>query len=60
MALASLMVAFIHSELIYCFQSRRVLPRLETHIGGLSGVEQEQSLLDEGIHIVVVLEFCHW
>jgi len=54
------MVAFIHSELIYCFQSRRVLSRLETHTGGLSSVEQEQSLLDEGIHIVVMLEFYHW
>ena len=51
---------YLLHELTYYFQFRGMLSRFKAYIGGPSGVEQEQSLLDRGMHVVVVLEFCHW
>ena len=51
---------YVFYELIYCFQSRRVLPRFKAHVESLSSVKQEQSLLNGSVYIVVVLEFCYW
>ena len=50
---------YLLHELVYCFQSRRALPRFKAHMEGLSSIKQEQSLLGRGIHVVVVLEFHH-
>ena len=50
---------YLLCELVYYFQSRGALPRFKAHIGGPSSVKQKWSLLDGGIHIVIVLEFCH-
>jgi len=51
---------YVFCELIYYFQSRRVLPRFKAYMESLSSIKQKQSLLSGSVYIVVILEFCHW
>ena len=50
---------YLFHKLVHCFQSGRSLSGFKAHAGVLSSVKQEQSLLNGGVYIVVVLEFCY-